>query len=242
MLTDVEQIRRYGFSREEFEAARAKVARSEKAALEKYRLATNTDLAGRYVEHFTRNVPYVTPDDRTRIVGEQLDALTCEEVNGLRAGMTSPEGMLVLVSSSEEYMDKVPAEAEAFDLIDSVKRAKIARPERRGKSAGPLFTEKVTPGKVVRTRKAPLGAEEWTLSNGVKVFWRTVPEVIGVRKVGVTAVSEGGFARDSDVEGMHLLQNYIRTMGVKDLDRAGMRDLLFAHDASLMVTLGRTER
>lgn len=85
VLTDVEQIRRYGFSREEFEAARAKVARSEKAALEKYRLATNTDLAGRYVEHFTRNVPYVTPDDRTRIVGEQLDALTCEEVNGLRA-------------------------------------------------------------------------------------------------------------------------------------------------------------
>lgn len=127
VLTDVEQIRRYGFSREEFEAARAKVARSEKAALEKYRLATNTDLAGRYVEHFTRNVPYVTPDDRTRIVGEQLDALTCEEVNGLRAGMTSPEGMLVLVSSSEEYMDKVPSEAEAFDLIDSVKRAKIAR-------------------------------------------------------------------------------------------------------------------
>lgn len=57
----------------------------------------------------------------------------------------------------------------------------------------------------------------------------------------MTAVSEGGFARDSDVEGMHLLQNYIRTMGVKDLDRAGMRDLLFAHDASLMVTLGRTE-
>ena len=50
VLTDVEQIRRYGFSREEFEAARAKVARSEKAALEKYRLATNTDLAGRYVE------------------------------------------------------------------------------------------------------------------------------------------------------------------------------------------------
>lgn len=45
--------------------------------------------------------------------------------------------------------------------------------------------------------------------------------MIGVRKVGVTAVSEGGFARDSDVEGMHLLQNYIRTMGVKDLDRAG---------------------
>ena len=167
--------------------------------------------------------------------------LTKAEVNGLRAGMTSPEGMLVLVSSSEEHLDKVPSEAEAFDLIDSVKRAKIARPERRGKSAGPLFTEKVTPGKVVRTRKAPLGAEEWTLSNGVKVFWRTVPEVIGVRKVGVTAVSEGGFARDSDVEGMHLLQNYIRTMGVKDLDRAGMRDLLFAHDASLMVTLGRTE-
>ena len=30
-------------------------------------------------------------------------------------------------------------------------------------------------------------------------------------------------------------------MGMKDLDRAGMRDLLFAHDASLMVTLGRTE-
>ena len=106
VLTDVEQIRRYGFSREEFEAARAKVARSEKAALEKYRLATNTDLAGRYVEHFTRNVPYVTPDDRTRIVGEQLDALTCEEVNGLRAGMTSPEGMLVLVSSSEEHLDR----------------------------------------------------------------------------------------------------------------------------------------
>lgn len=129
VLTDVEQIRRYGFSREEFEAARAKVARSEKAALEKYRLATNTDLAGRYVEHFTRNVPYVTPDDRTRIVGEQLDALTCEEVNGLRAGMTSPEGMLVLVSSSEEHLDKVPSEAEAFDP-DRLGEACEDRPSR----------------------------------------------------------------------------------------------------------------
>lgn len=75
----------------------------------------------------------------------------------------------------------------------------------------------------------------------MKVLWRTVPEVIGVRKVAVAAVSEGGFARDSDVEGMHLLQNYVRTMGVKDLDRTGMRDLLSAHDANLMVTLGRTE-
>ena len=239
ILTDVEQIRRYGFSNEEFEAAKAKVARAEKSAQEKYRLATNTELAGRYVEHFTRNVPYVTPDDRARIVEEQLEALTPEAVNRLRVAMTSPKGMLVLVSSPEEYLDKVPAEADAFGLIDSVKRAKIARPERSGKAAGPLFTAEVKPGKVVKTRKAAFGAEEWTLSNGVKVFWRTVPEVIGARKIGVAAVNEGGFARDNDVEGMFLLQNYVRTMGVKNLDRSGMRDLLSAHDASLMATLGR---
>ena len=239
ILTDVEQMRRYGFSDEEFEAAKAKVAKAEEKALEKYRLATNTDLAGRYVEHFTRNVPYATPEDRTRIVEEQLDALTPEALNLLRAGMVSPKGMLVLVSSPEEYMDKVPSEADAFALIDSVKHAEIARPERSGKAAGPLFTAKITPGEVVKTRKAAFGAEEWTLSNGVKVFWRTVPEVIGTRKVGVAAINEGGFARDSDVEGMHLLQNYVRTMGVKDLGRSSMRDLLSSHDASLMATLGR---
>ena len=48
VLTDVEQIRRYGFSREEFEAARAKVARSEKAALEKYRLRPGRAVCGAF--------------------------------------------------------------------------------------------------------------------------------------------------------------------------------------------------
>lgn len=238
-LVDVERVRRYGFSAAEFEAARSKVARSERAALEKYRQATNTDLAGRYVEHFTRSVPYMTSDDRTRIVEEQLASLTADEVNDLRGVMTAPENMLVLFSLPERYLDKVPSEAETFDLIDSVRQARIARPEPVGKAAEPLFAELPEPGRVVREREAGEGVEEWTLSNGVKVLWRTLPGVTGLRKIGMTAVNEGGFARDGDIEGMQLLQNYIRTMGVKELDRAGMRELLASRDANLMASLNR---
>lgn len=239
VLVDAERVRRYGFSASEFEAARSKVERSERTALEKYSQATNTDLAGRYVEHFTRGVPYVTPEERARIVEEQLASLTADEVNDMRGAMTSPENMLVIVLSPEQYLDKVPSEAETFDLIDSVRRAKISRPEPVGKAAEPLFTERLTSGKTVRMRKTGDGFEEWKLSNGVKVLWRTLPEVTGQRKIGMTAVNEGGFARDGDIEGMQLLQNYVRTMGVKELDRTAMRELLASRDANLMATLNR---
>ena len=239
ILTDVEQIRRYGFGKSEFDAAKAKVARGEKTALDKFRLASNTELAKLYVEHFTRNEPYMTPEDRTRVIEEQLDAVTLGEVNGMRSKMTSPVNMLVIISSPDQYLDKVPSEADVFALMDSVKQAEIARPQVDETPAEPLFTENVTPGKVVKIAKAAYDAEEWVLSNGVKVFWHTMPEVTGVRKVGVFAVNDGGFACDKDVEGMRVLQNYVRTMGVKDLDRTRMRNLLFLHDATLMLTLGR---
>ncbi len=237
LFLNVEQIRRYGFGEAEFEQAKSRVLRAEKQQIEKMRLATNTELAGVYVEHFTRNVPYATPDERLRVVESQLGALTLPVMNEWSPSMLERAGMLVLFSTPENK--PVPAEADVRALADSVANAKIEEPAGLVKAVTPFFTQTLTAGKIVKSRKAPYDAEEWTLSNGAKIYWRTLPEVTGSQKIAVNAVNRGGFARSNDFEAMRLLQGYIRSMAVRDYDKVQMRDQLSQHNTRASATLNR---
>lgn len=239
MLVDMEQMRRYGFDRTEFEQAKAKVTRAEEAVIERLRQATNTELATAYVEHFTRNEPFMTVEDRARVTGEALSSLRLEDLNRMRETMTRAEDMLIVFSSPDEYMDRVPSEQTVAALMDSVAGAQIASPVQRAKADEPLFDRQVEPGRVVATKKAPYETVAWTLSNGAKVQWRMLPEVTGVRKIGMSAVNEGGFARDTDVEALRMLQNYLRSLGVKELSRTELTDRIFDRDASLTLNLSK---
>ncbi len=240
MLIDVEQIRRYGFSPEEFNRAKAKVAREEQKFMEKYRQMTNTEMAGLYVLHFTNNEPYMTPDDREKAIEEALAAITLKDVNGMRQEMTRQDDMLIIISLPDSNADKAPTQEVVMQLIDSVGKAEIPAPFRQKAEAKPLFTKEVTPGSVVKTRSAPHDATEWTLSNGIKVQWRTVPEVRGARKIGMSAIKKGGFARDNDIEALRILQTYVRTIGIKGFPDDELKERLFDREVSVNVSLKRS--
>lgn len=237
MLIDVEQIRRYDFSPEEFKQAKAKVIREEQKAAERYGQLTNTELAGLYVAHFTNNEPYMTPDDRKKAIDEALESITLKDVNDMRQEMTREDDMLIIVSLPQDDADNAPSKEVVMHLIDSIDQADIPSPNRRKAIDKPLFTKSVTPGTVVKTRSAPYGATEWTLSNGIKVQWLTVPEVTGARKISMNAVKQGGFARDNDIEGLRILQNYLRTIGLKGIPYDELNDLLFDREVSVSVSL-----
>ena len=237
MLIDVEQIRRYDFSPDEFRQAKAKVVREEEKAMERYRQMTNTDLAGLYVSHFTNNEPYMTPEAREKAIEEALDAITLKEVNDMRQEMIRQEDMLIIVSVPEAEAGNAPSEEVVMGLIDSVGTADIPAPLRSRAADKPLFTKTVTPGSVVKTKDAPYGAVEWTLSNGIKVQWRTMPEVKGFRKIGMSARKEGGFARDNDIEALRILQTYLRNIGVEGFPYDELNELLFDREVSVNVSL-----
>lgn len=237
MLIDVEQIRRYNFSPEEFNRAKAKVARDEQKNLERARRMTNTNLAGLYVAHFTDNEPYMTWEDREKATKEALEAITLKDVNDMRQEMTRPDDMMVIFSLPDSYADKAPSKEVVMRLIDSIGNADIPAPIRQKTIDKPLFTKQITPGKVVKTASAPYDATEWTLSNGAKVQWRTVHGVKGARKIGMTAVKEGGFACDDDVEALRILQSYLRSAGVKGFPYEELNELLFDREVSASVFL-----
>lgn len=239
MLLDVEQIRRYPFSRKEFEHAKAKVAHAEEAAGEKLAEATNGDLAGLYVEHFTCNEPYMTAETRKAETRKALDAIDLETINRLRDGMIDPKTLLMLFTAGEKYADRVPSESEARALLDSVLRADVPAPEQLSETERPLFDKDPVPGHVVTSEPAPCDAVLWTLDNGAKVMWRTVPEVSGKRKIGMMAVNRGAFSRDADVEALRFLQAYVRTMGVKGMSHNQLSERFFDRELSVSASLGR---
>lgn len=237
MLIDVEQIRRYDFSPEEFKQAKAKVAREEQKAFERYGQMTNTELAGLYVAHFTHNEPYMTADDRKKVIEEALEIITLKDVNDMRQEMTREDDMLIIISLPQADIDNAPTEETVMHLIDSVSNADIPSPNRRKTIDKPLFTKSVTPGSVVKTRPAPYGATEWTLSNGIKVQWLTVPEIKGARKISMNAIKQGGFARDNDVEALRILRTYLRTIGLNGIPYDELNEMLFDREVSVSVSL-----
>ncbi len=238
MLTDMEQIRRHGFGQEELSAAKAKVARSEKLAIEKLRRATNTDLAGIYVDHFTHQIPYMTVDERAQAMQDELAAISLEEMNEQRGELIPTRDLLILFSLPESMA--TPQEKRIYALLDSVAQADIAPWVDDSGEHRAFFTKELTPGQLVKGHKSDYDAEEWTLSNGARVFWRTVPEVIGSRKVGMRALHTGGFACDKDAAALRLLQGYVRAVSIGELDRNAMRELLMAHNTTIIPSLDRT--
>ncbi|MBO5813469.1 MAG: insulinase family protein, partial [Alistipes sp.] len=198
IATEVERIRRHGFTPGEFERAQNNLLRSCERAYNNRNDRKNGEYVEIYLSNFRENTPM--PDAKTEW---QLDSmiiknLNVDVINQLASKLITPTNQIVIVNAPEREGLVNPTEAEILSIIQKVAGAEI-EPYKDNVVKEPLIAEGVElkGSPVVKTKlNEKLGTTEWTLANGARVIVK--PSTLKADEVLMRAYSEGGFSLLSD--------------------------------------------
>ena len=235
IATEVERIRRHGFTDGEFERAQNDLLRSCERAYNNRNDRKNGEYVQIYLSNFRENSPM--PDAKTEW---QLDSviiknLNVDVINQLASKLITPANQIVVMNAPVKEGLVNPTEADVLATIGKVAAAEIA-PYKDNVVKEPLISESVElkGSPVVKTKQnAHLGTTEWTLANGTRVIVK--PSTLKADEVLMKAHSEGGLAllSDDDYYTGLFIPSIASMSGVSKFSRADLRKQLSGKSANV---------
>ena len=237
ICTEVERIRRHGFTVGEFERAQNNLLRSCERSYNNRNDRSNGEYVHIYLNNFRHNSPM--PDAKTEW---QLDSmiiknLTVDVVNQLVGKLITPNNQVIIVNAPEREGLVNPTEAELLGIISKVAASEVA-PYEDNTVKEPLIGEDVElkGSPVVKTKQnKQLGTTEWTLANGTRVIVK--PSTLEADDVMMKAHTEGGLSLLSDEDyytGM-FVPTMVSMSGVSKFSQIDLRKQLSGKSATLFL-------
>ncbi len=200
LLTEVERVRRHGFTPGELDRAKKEWLLGYEQAFRERGKIESTTFAEELIRAFTQGEPVPGIPAELELVRRFLPGITLAEVNSLAGEWLQNSSRVVLVNApkkeSASQGDRLPSEAALRAVFTRVAGREV-EPYVDRAVAGPFVPEPPKPGKVVQeTRVAEVGVTEWRLSNGVRVLLK--PTDFKNDEILLTAYSPGGHSLVSD--------------------------------------------
>ncbi len=196
LLTEVERVRRHGFTAGELDRAKKEwLLGYEQAYRERGKIESST-FAEEFVRAFTQgeSVPGIPAE--LELVRRFLPGIELSEANALAGEWLNGASRIVTVNAPRKEGTKPPSEAELQAVIAEAAKHDVPAYVDHA-VAGPLVPEPPKPGKIVEeTRIAEVGVTQWRLSNGVRVLLK--PTDFKNDEILLTAYSPGGHSLVAD--------------------------------------------
>ena len=201
MYTEMERMRRHGFTVGEFERAKEELKMYAERQYTNRNDVRNDEYAQRYLDYYAQGTPMMDAETEWQLDQQMLAGINVDVFNQLYSQLTVPNKNLVILARTPEKEGlAIPTEAELLAVIAEVEAAEI-EPYKDNTVILPLIDESVAlkGSKVKKTAKnESLGYTEWTLKNGIKVVVR--PSTLKADEVQISAVSKGGKSLLSDAD------------------------------------------
>ena len=201
MYTEMERMRRHGFTAGEFERAKQEILRWSERQYTNRNDVHNDSYAQRYLDHYAKGTPMMDAETEWQLDQMFINQLNVDVINQAYAQMVRPnENLVILVRSPKKEGVVVPTAEDIKAIIAEVEASEIAAYEDNT-VIEPLIDAKtkLKGSKVKATaQNESLGYTEWTLKNGIKVIVR--PSTLKADEVTISAVSKGGLSLLSDEE------------------------------------------
>ena len=169
--TEIEKMKRYGFTESEIKRAKDElISRAEKRA-EGADSRKNAEFVRPLINNFFNNEPYMVPSVEAKLVKQMLQMLPAQVFNQTVAQIITDENMVVLYNGPQKEGLVNPTEAQLLDVIAKVKASEIAANAEEEIASEFVDPSKLKGSKVKKTSQLLKGVTEWTLANGVKVAW-----------------------------------------------------------------------
>ncbi|WP_418991171.1 M16 family metallopeptidase [Alistipes sp.] len=200
LLTEMEKMRRYGFTQSEFERAQDNLMRSAERSYTNRNDRRNEEFVERYLDNFRKNSPM--PDARTewQLDSMLIKSVNVDVVNNIAQKLITPTNQVIVVTAPAKEGIVNPTEEQLLSIRDKVAAAEIAAYEDNTVKEPLIAEDIVLKGSPVAktTEDAAFGTTEWTLANGVKVVVK--PTKYKADEVRLSAVAKGGLSVLTDEE------------------------------------------
>ena len=200
IYTEMEKVRRYGFTQGEFERAQNDLMRRAERAYAIRNDRRNGEFVQTYLNNYSKNTPMPDAETEWQLDSMLIKMINVEAVNGFAQQVIYPRNQVIVVTAPEKEGIVNPTAEELLAIREKVANAEIEAYEDNTVKE-PLIPEgTVLKGSPVKktAQDATLGTTEWTLANGVKVVVK--PTTYKADEVRMSAVAKGGLSILSDEE------------------------------------------
>ncbi len=194
MYTEMERIRRHGFTQSEFERAQENLMRYAEKDYANRNDRTNNDYVHTYLNNYQKNTPIADDETQWKIDSTLIKQLPVEAVNQYAQQVLYAENQVIVVNAPEKEGLKTPTEEELLAVRKKVIESEIA-PHEDNVVKEPLIDPSIKlKGSPVQTttKDELLGTTEWILKNGAKIILK--PTNFKADELRMTAYAEGGLA------------------------------------------------
>ena len=200
LYTEMEKIRRHGFTQSEFERAQENLMRQVERTYANRNDRTNEQFVNIYLENYRKNEPMPDAETEWKLDSMLIKMLNVETVNAFAKETIQPTNQVIVITAPEKEGIANPTEEEILAI-----REKVTAPEIEAYEDDvvkePLIPEgtqlKGSPVKKTVENKE-YGATVWTLANGTQIVVK--PTKFKADEVRMNAQSKGGLSILPDAE------------------------------------------
>ncbi len=200
LYTEIEKIRRHGFTQSEFERAQNDLLRGAEQTYTNRNDRQNGEYVDMYLSNFEKN--RAIPDAQTKWELDSLliKSINVKAVNAYAQQAITPTNQVIFVSAPAKEGIENPTTEDILAIRDKVTASEVAAYEDNVVKEPLIANESALKGSPVKTTVLDdkLGTTEWTLKNGIKIVVKKTE--YKADEVRMSAVAKGGLSILSDAE------------------------------------------
>ncbi|MCB0555876.1 MAG: insulinase family protein [Phaeodactylibacter sp.] len=180
----------HGFTETELERKKAEMMEEAKRAYRERDKLESASLASRYVYHFLKGYPILSPEQQLRLYEELLPTIHLQDINPLPKTWLTPQNRVVIVTGPEKEEAPLPTESELKASLQRMDTLAL-EPYVDQVNDAPLIGEELTPQPFLSTKHLDsLGLTILQFPNGLTVYLK--PTDFKNDEILMSAFSPGG--------------------------------------------------
>lgn len=200
LYSEMERVRRFGFTQSEFERAQEDLMRSAEQKYTNRNDRRNSEFVQTYLQNYRQNKPMPDAQNEWQIDSMLIKSVNVDAVNMYVQQTIYPQNQVIFVTAPQREGIPDPTEAELLAIREKVMGSELTAYEDDTVREPLIPAETVLSGSPVvkTTENAAYGTTEWTLENGVKVIVK--PTTFKADEVQLTAYAVNGLSGLTDEE------------------------------------------
>ena len=230
LLTQLEKVRRYGFTTSELERVKKEWLSHYEKAYNERATVRNIGRAQECIRHYLDGAPMPGEEWEYQMVQQLLPMISVDMLNQIAQQLVTDANLIISFQAPVEAV--LPTAAEAVELLAAVKNEEIEAPVEEVIREN-LVEVAPKAGKIKKTKTNPqLGITEWTLSNGIRVVIK--PTEFKQDEILFSAFSKGGnsLVATEDLVPAALATDVISLSGIADMSMTDLQKALTGKNVS----------
>jgi zinc protease len=233
LLTEIERVKRYGFTAPELERFKKDFLSYYEQAYNERDKSPSRNYADEYIRNFLEDEPIPGIEFEYEFAKTYLDQITLEEINDLSSKYYRPDNRVVVVNGPKNESSALPTEVEILKVLEEASVRHVS-PYIDSMAGAELLQELPVAGTIVSEKQIPeVGVTELILSNGARIILK--PTDFKNDEINMTAWSLGGSSLygDDDYQSASNADAIVNECGVGNYSPTDLQKILAGKTANI---------